>query len=46
MIKQTVDGIWHGALHAALREELLAQVALFAGEDHQARKRARFNGGF
>jgi len=44
MIKQTVDGLWHGALHAALRAELLAQVALFGGEDYQARKRARLNG--
>ena len=44
MIKQTVDGLWHGALHAALRGELLAQVALFGGEDYQARKRARLNG--
>jgi enoyl-CoA hydratase/carnithine racemase len=45
MIKQTVDGMWHGALHAALRAELLAQVALFGGEDFQARQRARLNGG-
>jgi enoyl-CoA hydratase/carnithine racemase len=44
MIKQTVDGIWHGSLHGALRAELLAQVALFGGEDYQARKRARLNG--
>jgi len=44
MIKQTVDGIWHGALHGALRAELLGQVALFGGEDYQARKRARLNG--
>jgi enoyl-CoA hydratase/carnithine racemase len=44
MIKQTVDGAWHGALHAGLRAELLAQVALFGGEDYQARKRARGNG--
>lgn len=45
MIKQTVDGLWHGQLHAALRSELLAQVALFGGADYQARKRARLNGG-
>ena len=43
MIKQTVDGLWHGALHAALRAELLGQVALFGGEDYQARKRARLD---
>lgn len=45
MIKQTVDGLWHGALHGALRAELLAQVALFGGADYQERKRARLNGG-
>ena len=45
MIKQTVDGLWHGALHAALRSELFAQVALFAGDDYQERKRAQLNGG-
>ena len=41
MIKQTVDGMWHGQLHAALRSELLGQVALFGGEDYQERRRAR-----
>ena len=41
MIKSTVDGMWQGQLHAALRAELLGQVALFAGEDYQSRKRAR-----
>jgi enoyl-CoA hydratase/carnithine racemase len=45
MIKQTVDGIWHGALHGALRAELLAQVALFGGADYQERRRARLKGG-
>jgi enoyl-CoA hydratase/carnithine racemase len=45
MIKQTVDGMWHGALHAALRAELVSQVALFGGEDYKARKRARTTGG-
>jgi enoyl-CoA hydratase/carnithine racemase len=44
MIKATVDGMWHGQLHAALRAELLAQVALFGGEDYRARKRARTGG--
>jgi enoyl-CoA hydratase/carnithine racemase len=29
LIKQTVDGLWHGALHAALRQELAAQAVLF-----------------
>jgi len=41
MIKMTVDGMWHGQLHGALRNELLGQVALFGGEDYKARKRAR-----
>ena len=45
MIKQTVDGLWHGALHAALRAELLGQVALFGGDDYRARKRARLDAG-
>lgn len=44
MIKQTVDGLWHGPLHAALRSELLAQVALFGGADYQARRSARLSG--
>jgi enoyl-CoA hydratase/carnithine racemase len=44
MIKATVDGMWHGQLHAALRAEMLAQVALFGGEDYQERKRARSSG--
>jgi enoyl-CoA hydratase/carnithine racemase len=44
MIKATVDGMWHGQLHAAMRAELLAQVALFGGEDYRARKRARTGG--
>jgi enoyl-CoA hydratase/carnithine racemase len=30
MLKQTVDGLWHGAVHAGMRAELLGQVALFA----------------
>lgn len=44
MIKQTVDGIWHGPLHDGLRAELLAQVALFGGDDYRARKQARGQG--
>jgi len=44
MIKQTVDGMWRGALHGALGAELLGQVALFGGEDYQERKRARTEG--
>jgi enoyl-CoA hydratase/carnithine racemase len=44
MIKATVDGMWHGQLHAALRAELFAQVALFGGEDYRERKRARTPG--
>jgi enoyl-CoA hydratase/carnithine racemase len=45
MIKQTVDGMWHGALHEAMRAELFGQVALFGGADYQERRRARLNGG-
>jgi enoyl-CoA hydratase/carnithine racemase len=41
MIKATVDGMWHGQVHGALRAELLGQVALFGGEDYRARKAAR-----
>jgi enoyl-CoA hydratase/carnithine racemase len=44
VIKATVDGMWHGQLHAALRAELLGQVALFGGEDYRARKQARIEG--
>jgi enoyl-CoA hydratase/carnithine racemase len=41
MIKATVDGMWDGAYRTALQTELVSQVALFGGEDYQARKRAR-----
>lgn len=41
MIKSAVNGMWEGALRTAMRAELLSQVALFAGEDFQERKRAR-----
>lgn len=44
LIKQAVDGVWHAALHAGLRAELVSQVALFGGEDYQERTRARVNG--
>jgi enoyl-CoA hydratase/carnithine racemase len=44
LIKQTVDDIGGGPLRTALHGELLAQVALFAGEDYQARKRQRTQG--
>jgi enoyl-CoA hydratase/carnithine racemase len=51
MIKQVVDEIWHGPLHAGLRAELLAQSALFATADyHEAKtayrekRRPRFEG--
>jgi enoyl-CoA hydratase/carnithine racemase len=40
MIKQAVDGMWQGRLHAALNAELLSQVALFAGDDYKARRPA------
>lgn len=41
LIKQTVNGVWHGAVRAALREELVGQVALFSSEHYRARKQAR-----
>jgi enoyl-CoA hydratase/carnithine racemase len=41
MIKQTVDGMWRGQLCGGLREELLAQVALFGGEDYKQRRSSR-----
>jgi enoyl-CoA hydratase/carnithine racemase len=41
LVKQTIDGIWHGALQAGLRSELVSQAALFGGEDYKARKAAR-----
>jgi enoyl-CoA hydratase/carnithine racemase len=44
MIKQTIDGMWHGQVHAAFRAELLGQVALFGGDDYKERKRARTGG--
>lgn len=41
MIKGVVDGMWQGPLRGALQAELLAQVALFGGDDYAARKKAR-----
>jgi enoyl-CoA hydratase/carnithine racemase len=41
MIKQVVDGVWHGQWHAGLRAELLAQSALFASADYAEAKSAR-----
>jgi len=38
MIKQTVDGFWHGAVQAGMRAELLGMVALFGGPAYRARK--------
>jgi enoyl-CoA hydratase/carnithine racemase len=43
MIKATIDDMWSGALRTALRLELVSQLALFAGEDFQARRRARLD---
>jgi enoyl-CoA hydratase/carnithine racemase len=40
MIKQTVDGMWHGQILAAMRAELLGQAALFGGADYRARRAA------
>lgn len=41
MIKAAVDGMWDGPFRSALHAELLSQVALFGGEDYQARTRVR-----
>lgn len=40
MTKQLVDQLWLPQIRNGIRQELLAQVALFAGEEHRARKRA------
>jgi enoyl-CoA hydratase/carnithine racemase len=40
MIKQVVDEVWQGAMHAALRAELLAQSTLFTSADHAEAKAA------
>lgn len=45
MIKSSVDGMHEGPFRTALQAELVSQVALFAGEDYQARKKARNAGG-
>jgi enoyl-CoA hydratase/carnithine racemase len=44
MIKETVNGMWQGQIAAGLRAELLAQVALFGGEDYRKRRAARLGG--
>jgi enoyl-CoA hydratase/carnithine racemase len=41
MIKQVVDGMWHGQWHAGLRAELLAQSTLFKSQDYAEAKAAR-----
>lgn len=41
MIKGAVDGMWRGHVRSAMHAELVSQVALFAGGDYQALKRAR-----
>jgi enoyl-CoA hydratase/carnithine racemase len=41
MIKQLVDHAWAGSIRAGIAQELLGQVALFAGEEHRAAKAAR-----
>jgi hypothetical protein len=40
MTKQLVDQIWAPQVRNGMRQELLAQVALFAGEEHRAAKAA------
>jgi enoyl-CoA hydratase/carnithine racemase len=41
LIKQAVDGLWHGALHAALRQELAAQAVLFGERPSRSRPDAK-----
>ena len=41
MAKQLVDQAWQGTVLNGLRAELLAQTALFAGEEHEQVKAAR-----
>jgi hypothetical protein len=36
--------MWQGQIAAGLRAELLAQVALFGGEDYRKRRAARLGG--
>jgi enoyl-CoA hydratase/carnithine racemase len=39
--KRLVDGAWEATIRRGMEAELLAQVALFAGEEHRAAKAAR-----
>jgi enoyl-CoA hydratase/carnithine racemase len=41
MIKSTVDNVFAGAVRSGMAGELIAQSALFAGDDYQQRKRDR-----
>jgi hypothetical protein len=40
MSKQLVDQAWGAAVRNGMRQELLAQTALFAGEEHRVAKAA------
>jgi enoyl-CoA hydratase/carnithine racemase len=40
MTKQLVDQAWSGAIRNGIGQELIAQVALFAGEEHRFAKAA------
>lgn len=41
MAKQLVDQAWSGTVERGIRSELLAQTALFAGDEHRRTKAAR-----
>jgi enoyl-CoA hydratase/carnithine racemase len=41
MTKQLVDQAWAGSIRNGIRQELIAQVALFAGAEHRAAKTAQ-----
>jgi enoyl-CoA hydratase/carnithine racemase len=41
VVKHLVDSAWAGSIRDGIRQELLAQAALFAGDEHQKTKAAR-----
>jgi len=43
MTKQLVDQAWAGSIRNGIRQELIAQVALFAGAEHRAAKGAQLD---
>jgi enoyl-CoA hydratase/carnithine racemase len=41
VVKHLVDSAWAGSIRSGIRQELLAQTALFAGDEHRETKAAR-----